>query len=380
MTLTILELGRSTTALQEFSANQAEKSIAQEKSFTRSISCADEGNFPSASDSYLDYATFQKEFVEIIPENWTVISISLSENRDELRLSKLCWRQDPFIVVIPLNRHNSRDADEEIFDFEQGKAELSGIIELANYSTHDERDFSKKGAKTEWWEARAALDARLQDLLVNIENVWLGGFRGLFRQQCRRPGLLSRFKQSFDKILDTHLPSRRRIGRVGKNSTANRVDLDPHVLELIIGLGNPNDANDLDEPLLDLLYFVIDILQFHGERNAYDEIDFDAVSQYILLAKALLNFVLDDSGNTRCPPPVSPSPRARVSERTTDPHNPNSRQSSPRLPLGVFAMPQGPSGHSTTFTCSSSITHSRYAETSVQCRFRGTCRPARRFA
>jgi separase len=29
------------------------------------------------------------------------------------------------------------------------------------------------------------------------------------------------------------------------------------------------------DTLMDLLYFVVDILQFQGERNAYDEIDFD---------------------------------------------------------------------------------------------------------
>ena len=55
--------------------------------------------------------------------------------------------------------------------------------------------------------------------------------------------------------------------------------LDLRVLELFVGLGNPSDSNDLDEPLMDLLYFVVDILQFNGERNAYDEIDFDSVSQ-----------------------------------------------------------------------------------------------------
>ena len=226
--------------------------------------------------------------------------------------------------MIPLNRHNSRDTDEGIFNFEQGRAELTDIIELANYSTHDERDFSKKGAKTEWWEARAALDARLQDLLVNIENIWLGGFRGFFGQRHWHRHLLSRFQESFDRILNTHVPSRRRTGRVGKNDIASRVELDPQVLELVVGLGNPNDFDDLDEPLLDLLYFVIDILQFHGERNAYDEIDFDLVRPSFLLAEPLLSFLeTDDRRNTRRPPAVPSIPPPRVPKRTTHPHNPN---------------------------------------------------------
>jgi separase len=49
-------------------------------------------------------------------------------------------------------------------------------------------------------------------------------------------------------------------------------------LDLFIGLGDPTDPDvDFDEALNDLLYFVVDILQFHGERNAYDEIDFDGM-------------------------------------------------------------------------------------------------------
>ena len=276
--LTALELGRCSSAAQEASVAEAERLIAQGDVSTVSDAVKHQGILSRLSCNSLDYATFQGDFIDILPEHWTAISISLSESRDELRLSKVRAGQAPFIVMIPLNRHNLRDGDEAIFSYDQCKAELTNIIDLANYSTHDERDFSKRGAKTEWWEARAALDARLKDLLVNIENIWLGGFRGLFGQQHRCPYLLARFKQSFDRILNTHLPSRRRTGKVGKNVIAARVELDPQVLELIIGLGNPNDLDDLDEPLLDLLYFVVDILQFHGERNAYDEIDFDSVS------------------------------------------------------------------------------------------------------
>jgi hypothetical protein len=134
---------------------------------------------------------------------------------------------------------------------------------------------TRSGAKSEWWAEREALDDRLRDLLLNIENIWLGGFRGIFSQYPRHQELLSRFQSSFQKILDKHLPSRRKVGKRNKTSY---LSLDPRILELFIGLGNPSRVKyDLDEPLTDLLYFVVDILQFHGERNAYDEIDFDAV-------------------------------------------------------------------------------------------------------
>ena len=222
----------------------------------------------------LAISDFQKEYIDIIPTSWNVISLSLSESRDEIRVSKIRSGQTPFILNLPLNRHNSRDADEDIFGFDQAKEELQDIIALANYSTHDAQDMSRKGAKSKWWEARAALDARLKDLLVNVESIWFGGFRGVFTQEIHSPDLLSRFQQSLHNILDRHLPSRQKPGKGRKNT---RTMLDPQVLELFVEMGNPDKVDDLDVPLMDLLYFVIDILQFNGERNAYDEIDFDSV-------------------------------------------------------------------------------------------------------
>jgi separase len=162
--------------------------------------------------------------------------------------------------------------DEEDFSFEDGKRDFDEIIELSDFSTRTAKDMTTKAARLEWWEAREALDNRLKELLINIENIWLGGFRGIFSQHPRDPTLQAKFRKSFETILDRHLPSRR-----GKASP-KKAALDPRVLDLFIGLGDATDEElDLDEALMDLVYFVVDILQFQGEHNAYDEIDFDAM-------------------------------------------------------------------------------------------------------
>ena len=234
----------------------------------------DHDNFALSGDPIpSDLTCFQSQYLDIIPKSWMVLSLTLSESRDEIRISKFRACHGPFILNLPLDRH-SQDRGEETFGFEQGKAELRDIVTLANYSTHDAPNLSRKGAKTAWWEARAALDARMKDLLVNIESIWFGGFRGIFDNNVGSPGLLSRFQQSLNNILDKYLPSRQ---KQTKFKTHDRVILDWHVLELFVALGNPNER-ELDEDLLDLLYFVVDILQFHGEHNAFDEVDFDAVS------------------------------------------------------------------------------------------------------
>ena len=235
-------------------------------------------------DSQLDSAAFQKRYIDIIPPNWSVVSINLSEGMDELSISRLQVGQTPFILRLPLARHNSRDADEEEFGFKQARAELVEIIESANFTAHDARDMSKKGAKSKWWAEREALDTQLRDLLQNIENVWLGGFRGVFSQSPRHPELLSRFQRSFSSILDRYLPSRQ---KAPKRRKVEHISLAFHILGLFVDLGCPSDEVELDEHLMDLLYFVVDILQFHGEHNAYDEIDFDSVSIRALLDRVL---------------------------------------------------------------------------------------------
>ncbi|KAJ8126349.1 hypothetical protein O1611_g7289 [Lasiodiplodia mahajangana] len=223
----------------------------------------------------LDINRFQRDYVDIIPNNWNVVSLSLNETKNDLCITKLKAGSSPFALRLPLDRACSRDADNEVFDFTQGRSELLELIQLANRTCHDARDMSQKGAKSEWWAEREELDERLKQLLDTIELTWLGGFKGIFSQHQKRSDLLARFQKTFQAILEKYLPSRRQVrGRKTKKPIA-KVNLDPRILELFIGLGDAlAPESDLDEPLMDLLYFVVDVLQFHDEEgskgNAYN--------------------------------------------------------------------------------------------------------------
>ncbi|KAI9681453.1 MAG: hypothetical protein M1817_002737 [Caeruleum heppii] len=277
MAVFAMEVGRTAAIRREREAIEVEKRKPDRDTLLQWPSRAAESADMVPKSPAPEMGRFQRDYIDIIPPHWTAISISLSEDRGELYISKIQAKQPPFILRLPLDRHNSRDADEEVFGFEQARTELREIIDLANFSAHDARDMSRAGAKSAWWAEREALDARLGDLLQNMENMWLGGFRGIFSQQPRRPELLSRFQRTFYNVLDKHLPSRQKSCKKGSRST--RVNLDARILELFVALGNANEEEgcDLDEPLTDLLYFVVDVLQFNGERNAYDEIDFDSI-------------------------------------------------------------------------------------------------------
>lgn len=233
---------------------------------------------PPTMEAMADMTNFQEKYVDLIPRKWSVISISLSDNRHDLCITKFQAGQGPFILRLPLERANSRDADSEVFNFAQGREELLELIKLANESSHSARDFTAKGERGAWWAERQALDSRLKKLLVTIETTWLGGFKGMFSQHRKNAELLARFQRDFHQMLDRMLPSRNKVRSKKTTVRTETVTLDPRILDLFIGLGDPTEPDvDFDEALNDLLYFVVDILQFHGERNAYDEIDFDGM-------------------------------------------------------------------------------------------------------
>lgn len=220
-----------------------------------------------------------KCMLESIPLTWSIVSVGLNDDQNELLVTRTSSGQSPFVLRIPLIRPDPTEPDHEGLSFEKAKDELEKIVTGANRSAHDARGCAAdKKTRKAWFAERQALDARLAALLENMENIWLGGFRGLLSSGARHPAPLSRFGKSMTGILNRHLPSRQ---KTAKGKVANNIELHTHVLELFVGLGHPR-GQDLEECITDLIYFVIDVLQFNGERNAYDEIDFDSVLVEVL--------------------------------------------------------------------------------------------------
>ncbi|KAG0156236.1 hypothetical protein PDIDSM_3413 [Penicillium digitatum] len=229
-------------------------------------------SFPSAIELDNDLCSnFTQDYVDILPETWNVLSLSLSADHTEFVVSRLQKGHSPFLLRLPLHRGNSEDDDEEQFTFEDGKEEMQELIKLANESAHAAKAQTDKLSKKEWWNTREALDRRMESVLQNIENIWFGGFRGVFSPLSRETTALARFASTFQSILDKHLPSRQKGGK----AAGPRLTLHQNVVDLFIGLRDLEEHEEPEDTLMDLLYFVVDILQFQGERNAYDEIDFD---------------------------------------------------------------------------------------------------------
>ncbi|RVX74674.1 hypothetical protein B0A52_01801 [Exophiala mesophila] len=223
--------------------------------------------------------TVPKSMLESIPLTWSIVSVGLNDGQNELLVTRTSYGQSPFVLRIPLVRPDPTELDHEDLSFEKATDELQKIVIAANRSAHDARGCAPdKNTRKAWFAERQALDARLAALLENMENIWLGGFRGLLSSGGRHPAALSRFAKSMTGILNRHLPSRQ---RTVKGQVTTKVELHTHVLELFVALGHPR-GQDLEESITDLIYFVIDVLRFNGERNAYDEIDFDSVLVEVL--------------------------------------------------------------------------------------------------
>ena len=215
-----------------------------------------------------EFMNFQSEYVDIIPKKWAAVSVTMSDNKKELYITRFQSGKSQLMVRLPLNRHNSRDDNEEVIEYEVAVSTLKDIIAKSNTSTHHAKYMENKADRAIWWGERKALDKEMSDLLEGIEKTWLGGFKGIFSQYPKNLALFARFKATFDEIL-SKLPSRQK-------KKGGKVEIDYRILELFIALGNP-EGQDVVEALTDLILFVVDILQFHGEGNAYDEIDVDSV-------------------------------------------------------------------------------------------------------
>src|SRR5690242_3639946 len=185
---------------QEFVESEKEQ-MSREEYLSWPLLGSSDFSLTSASD-------FQNEYIDIIPESWTAISLGLNEARDELYVTRFEAGVAPFVLRLPLARHASRDLDEDEFTFEDGKRDFEEIIELSDFSTRGAKDMTSREARQQWWDEREALDTRLHELLVNMENIWLGGFKGIFSQHPRQPTLLAKFRKDFDDVLNRHLPSR----------------------------------------------------------------------------------------------------------------------------------------------------------------------------
>ncbi|KAF8139773.1 peptidase family C50-domain-containing protein [Boletus edulis] len=205
-----------------------------------------------------------------LPPHWTVVHITLTPDKSSMFISRLHTpSSQPLLFCVPLRgRRDTEEGDESRLMLEDALRELREIVRLSDEGTRQavyvKSDDAR--ARTEWWAERAALDKRLQVLLENIEFCWLGAFKTILSPPTTlSAGLVEDLRTRLEKLFKRSLP------RV-KRKTKLRLD------DALLACFSNLSPKCRDEELEDLVYFILDLYQFHGVAIAISEVDMDQVT------------------------------------------------------------------------------------------------------
>ncbi|CAR27262.1 hypothetical protein ZYGR_0I05360 [Zygosaccharomyces rouxii] len=206
-------------------------------------------------------------------QSFNVISIDVCPANENLLINKLESKSGRMIHLrVPLDRTYTRDLDSHRMTFYEARNELISIVQESNATTSAEVTSAIKTREERrmWWETRYDLDRRLELLITNMEHYWFNGLKGIFCPEVINTELLEEFKARVNEILHQNLPSRKQFG-----NPSMFTQIDNWIIGLMLKL-HPQDDH-FNFMIEDILYFILDILLFQGEENAYDEIDFGVI-------------------------------------------------------------------------------------------------------
>ena len=116
--------------------------------------------------------------LSVLPKTWAVVSISVTEDRNTMFISRHQNGHDPLVFCLPLDRQSKREGEEEdVFTFDAGILELKTIIKLSEECSKSSKFVQTEDDKIAWWGTKRELDERMKDLIGNVEFCWLGAFK-----------------------------------------------------------------------------------------------------------------------------------------------------------------------------------------------------------
>ncbi|KAH7913084.1 peptidase family C50-domain-containing protein [Hygrophoropsis aurantiaca] len=207
--------------------------------------------------------------LETLPRNWTVVNISLTKDKSTMFVCRQRAQSEPLVFCVPLKGRRETEDDEHLA-FEDALNELQEIVKLSDLGTrqavHVKNDDPQ--ARAAWWKDRISLDKQMQELLENIEFCWLGAFKTILSQPVTAPAeLITDLRARIDKVFKRSLPPQDRKQKA-------KLRLDDSILECFSSLS----PKCRDEELEDLVYFILDLYQFHGVPVVISEVDVDQVT------------------------------------------------------------------------------------------------------
>ncbi|KAI8979428.1 peptidase family C50-domain-containing protein [Mycotypha africana] len=214
------------------------------------------------SDKYcneymLDAHQFQDEFIDILPSNWTVCSLTFDPESELLFAMQLRASESPLIFKLPLNRAKTRTGSKHSYTpYNYALSELKQIIQESDdtiFNSHN-KDMTDPNVIAAWWDTRKKLDSRLKDLLRNMEEHWFSGFKGLLsgRAQESESELIS-FQQNF--IKSAHNIVKERL------KPQKKIEYSLNFCRMVLRLGSQPVAQDLE----DIAFFILSTYEVPDE-------------------------------------------------------------------------------------------------------------------
>lgn len=130
-----------------------------------------------------DGADFQRTFIDILPSHWTVCSLSLNVDDQELYATRYRANEPPFVLRLPLGRASRRHHpkhsrhDGSGISYQEALRDFKNIMDLNDETMHSSNITMLQKDVEDWWMTRSQLDIRLKRLLEEMQRSWIGGFK-----------------------------------------------------------------------------------------------------------------------------------------------------------------------------------------------------------
>ncbi|KAG1454718.1 hypothetical protein G6F56_007250 [Rhizopus delemar] len=209
-------------------------------------------------DHLLDDAQFQKEYVDIIPNNWTVCSLTMDPEHNNLYAIQLRAGEAPFVIKLSLDRIIKKlDAGKS---FQQVDAELKNIVEESDDTIQYSAQCITPNEIKQWWSKRSSLDLRLKTLLSDVQE-WFGGFKGILSGQ-RNESLddLKKFCDQLNELVHKIV--------IKVSIKKAKVEFSLHFCRIILELGQSPSPKELE----DVVNFVLSCYEEHSIYIGFDQV------------------------------------------------------------------------------------------------------------
>lgn len=191
------------------------------------------------------------------PDHVVAVAIDIDIDESCVVLTRIEPFHPPLSVRLPTARVRSLlsidHSTEPELKISDGLKELHRIIEG---SVSDA--YRLQNLNAEFWQNQRNWDDEARRLVFRMQTHWLGGFRAIFEPTTLAHG--PEICNQLNQALKEHLPSKIQL------------NLSPPILALFTRLGHATEAE-----IEDLLWYILDTLQFQGEPVGYDDVDMDAL-------------------------------------------------------------------------------------------------------